>query len=96
LPRNYGWGIRHPTDTIWGFWQPDEKAPVIGDAMSKLLAQYGARLDIVFEDPAYPVSKAGYKMVYYWNQTLYSTISIGHSKHATRTIPNSHTPRRVK
>jgi hypothetical protein len=68
LPRNYGWGIRHPTDTIWGFWQPDEKAPIIGDAMSKLLAQYGASLDIVFEDPAYPVSKAGYKTVYYWNK----------------------------
>jgi hypothetical protein len=20
LPRNYGWGMRNPNDTIWGFW----------------------------------------------------------------------------
>ncbi len=81
LPNNYGWGMRLPTDAdwgsrfmrldnIWGFWQPDDKAPIIGNAMSKLLAQYGASLDIVYEDPAYPVSKVGYETVYYWNQTI--------------------------
>jgi hypothetical protein len=70
LPRNYGSGLRSPLDTIWGFWPADEKAPVIWDAMNKLLAQYGASLDIVYEDPAYPVTNAGYKTVYYWNQTL--------------------------
>lgn len=70
LPRNYGLGLRGPLDTIWGFWPADEKAPVIWSAMSKLLGQYGASLDIVYEDPAFPVSKAGYETVYYWNQTL--------------------------
>ncbi len=70
LPANYGWGMRNPDDTIWGFWPADEKAEVIGEAMSKLLAKYGAELDIVYEDTAYPVSKAGYGAVYYWNQTI--------------------------
>ena len=79
LPKNYGWGMRiptdtewgkGPTDTIWGFWQADEKSQTIASIMGKLLAQYGASLDIVFDDPAYPVSKAGYKTVYYWNQTI--------------------------
>ena len=80
LPKNYGWGMRLPTDTewglraqpdtIWGFWQADEKAQAIASIMGKLLAQYGASLDIVYEDPAYPVSKAGYETVYYWNQTI--------------------------
>lgn len=69
LPRNYGWGMRYPDDNIWGFWPADEKAPVIGEGMSKLLAQYGASLDIVFEDPAFPVSKGGYKTVYRWSET---------------------------
>ncbi len=70
LPRNYGWGIRSPTDNIWGFWAADDKAPVIGDIMSKLLAQYGASLDIAYDDPAFPVTQIGYKTVYYWNQTI--------------------------
>ncbi|MBT0159276.1 glutaminyl-peptide cyclotransferase [Candidatus Bathyarchaeota archaeon A05DMB-2] len=35
--------------------------------MGKLLAQYGERLDIVYEDPAYPVSTGGYRNIYYWN-----------------------------
>ena len=26
-------------------------------------------LDIVYDDPAYPVTKGGYQHVYYWNQT---------------------------
>lgn len=70
LPRNYGWGIRHQTDNIWGFYQPDEKAPLITNAMNVLLTRYGASLDIVYDDPAYPVTGAGYQNVYYWNQTF--------------------------
>jgi hypothetical protein len=70
LPNNYGWGIRHQTDNIWGFYQPDDKAPQIASIMNKLLTQYGASLDIVYDDPAYPVTLAGYQNVYYWNQTL--------------------------
>jgi hypothetical protein len=70
LPSNYGWGMRHSYDTIWGFWPPDSKSPVIADAANKLLAKYGASLDIVFDDSAYPVAKAGYETIYYWNQTI--------------------------
>jgi hypothetical protein len=70
LPHNYGWGMRSPNDTIWGFWPPDEKTEQTGTIMGKLLAKYGAALDIVFEDEAYPMSKAEYEAVYYWNQTI--------------------------
>ncbi|XHH07826.1 MAG: hypothetical protein ACFCUE_09635 [Candidatus Bathyarchaeia archaeon] len=70
LPQNYGWGIRHQTDNIWGFYTPDDKAPLVANAMETLLAQYGASLDIVYDDPAHPVNGAGYQTVYYWNQTL--------------------------
>lgn len=70
LPRNYGWGMRHATDTIWGFWLADDKSQTIGAAMSKLLAQYGASLDIVYDDPNYPFYNVNYKHVYYWNTTL--------------------------
>ena len=69
LPRYYGSGMRRPDDTIWGFWGPDEKSLPIAKTMDKLLAQYGLSLDIVYDDPAYPVSKVNYKSIYYWNST---------------------------
>ena len=70
LPHNYGWGMRHPNDTIWGFWPADDKSPQVGLAVSTLLAKYNVTLDIVFEDEAYPVANGQYMNVYYWNQTL--------------------------
>ena len=68
LPKNYGWGMRHPEDKIWGFWGADEKSPVIWDRVQLLLGRYGYSLDIAYEDSTYPVP-VGYKVVYYWNQT---------------------------
>lgn len=70
LPSNYGWGMRNPTDNIWGFYPTDEKSQVIWDIMSSLLSRHGASLDIVYDDPEYPISTVEYKFVYYWNQTL--------------------------
>ena len=70
LPNNYGWGMRSPNDTIWGFWPADNKSPQVGLSVSTLLAKYGVSLDIVFEDPAFPVSNGHYNTVYYWNQTI--------------------------
>lgn len=68
LPKNYGWGMRHPEDWIWGFWGPDEKSQQIWENSRKLLSQYGTSLDIVYDDPAFPVTDK-YQQIYYWNQT---------------------------
>jgi hypothetical protein len=69
LPKNFGWGMRNPNDTIWGFWITDNRTQQVAIATSDLLAMYGATLDIVYEDPAYPVTNVSYQHVYYWNQT---------------------------
>jgi hypothetical protein len=69
LPKNYGWGMRRPGDSIWGFWGPDSKSLTVGTTMGKLLAKYGVSMDIIYEDPAYPVADGGYNKVYYWNST---------------------------
>jgi len=68
LPRNYGWGMRRPDDTIWGLWSPDEKSPQIWEQLQSSLAEYDLRLDIVCDDPQYPVT-GRYSQIYYWNQT---------------------------
>ncbi|HEX9261679.1 MAG TPA: hypothetical protein VF893_04045 [Candidatus Bathyarchaeia archaeon] len=70
LPKNYGWGMRRPDDVIWGFWGPDEKSIPIGTLMGKLLAKYGVRMDIIYEDALYPVANSDYAKIYYWNATI--------------------------
>ena len=69
LPQNYGWGMRNPNDTIWGFWLTDDKTLTIAMTTSTLLSRFGVSLDIVYADPQYPVANVGYHHVYYWNQT---------------------------
>lgn len=68
LPRNYGWGLRNPHDTIWGMWGPDGKSSQIWQNSQKLLSEYGIRLDIVFDDASYPIA-GQYNRVYLWNET---------------------------
>jgi organic radical activating enzyme len=69
LPNNFGWGMRNPNDTIWGFWLADNRTQQTALVTSKLLAYYGTTLDIVYEDQSYPVAKVNYQHVYYWNST---------------------------
>jgi hypothetical protein len=71
LPENFGWGLRNPTDTIWGFWVSDNRTTQVALSTYAMLERYGTRLDIVFEDPAYPVDGMGYSEVYFWNQTVF-------------------------
>jgi hypothetical protein len=70
LPKDYGWGMRQPSDNIWGIWQvdTDSSAPVIGTKISTLIKQYGTNLDIIFDDSAYNYTQK-YSTIYYWNGT---------------------------
>ena len=69
LPKNYGYGMRYTEDKIWGFWGPDEVAPLVWIVSQKLLSQHGFSLDIVYDDSVFPF-KDKYEVVYYWNSTL--------------------------
>jgi hypothetical protein len=68
LPKDYGWGMRNPSDTIWGLWNANSASQQIWNQMQSKLAQYGSRLDIVYGDSAYNVA-GKYSQIYYWNQT---------------------------
>jgi hypothetical protein len=69
LPKDYGWGMRSIDDKIWGFWGPDDKSPLIWNNTQTLLNKYGLRLDIIYDDPAFPI-EGNYSKVYYWNKTI--------------------------
>ena len=55
-------------DTIWGLWKPDGTSQQIWTQLQNKLAQYGSKLDIVYDDTAYPVT-GKYSQIYYWNQS---------------------------
>jgi hypothetical protein len=69
LPRNYGWGMRSPNDTIWGLWGPDDKSQQIWNVTQTLLLRYGSNLDIVYEDAHFPLA-GKYSKIYYWNSSV--------------------------
>ena len=68
LPKDYGWGMRSVNDSIWGLWKPDSNSRQIWNQLQSKLEQYGSKLDIVYEDSAYPIA-GKYSQVYYWNQS---------------------------
>ena len=68
LPRNCGWGMRHPQDRIWGMWGPDDKSQQIWNISRQLISEYGLRLDIIYDDPTFYAS-GKYSRVYLWNET---------------------------
>jgi hypothetical protein len=69
LPQNLGSGFRNPLDGIWGLWPTDNRSMLIYSNMQMLLSRYGSGLDVVYEDPHYPIER-NYTQVYWWNQTL--------------------------
>jgi hypothetical protein len=70
LPKDYGWGMRHPEDKIWmPSWGPDEKAELIWSNMNKLIEKYGLRLDIIYDDSRFDFVDS-YSEVYYWNSEI--------------------------
>lgn len=67
LPDNYGWAMRHSEDRIW-YWGADELTEPLWNTTRQLLLKYGLVLDIVYDDPDYPLL-GKYSQVYYWDQT---------------------------
>ncbi|MCW4025368.1 MAG: hypothetical protein NWF01_10105 [Candidatus Bathyarchaeota archaeon] len=67
LPEDFGWGMRRPDDSIWGLWPANSTSTQIWTQLQNMLQQYGTKLDIIYNDPQYPVT-GKYAQVYYWNQ----------------------------
>jgi hypothetical protein len=67
LPQNYGWGMRHSDDKIWGIWPADETSQQIWQTLQNKIDKHGLKLDIIYEDSNYPIA-GRYNNIYYWNQ----------------------------
>lgn len=68
LPKDYGWGMRSPSDRIW-YWSSDEQTQSIWDNYQFLLTKYGLKLNIVYNDANIGFSDK-YNELYFSNMTL--------------------------
>jgi hypothetical protein len=71
LPRDYGYGFRGPNDTIWGLWKADDLSSTVWNDATRLVADYGQGLDIVYETIIgdAPV-ELPYSKLIFWNGTI--------------------------
>jgi ABC-type glycerol-3-phosphate transport system substrate-binding protein len=68
LPANFGGGMRTTVDGMWGIWHSNSTTQQVWNALQMALNKYGSKLDIIYDDPAYPTA-GRYQHVVYWNQT---------------------------
>jgi hypothetical protein len=53
LPKNYGYGMRHPDDKIW-YWGSDQETTQIWERTREIVQEYGLKLNIVYPNPYFP------------------------------------------
>jgi len=71
LPQDYGFGFRHPEDKIWGLWNADDLSPKVWDDTKLLVAQYGSRFDVVYDDAeTIDAVRSRYDKLFFWNETV--------------------------
>jgi hypothetical protein len=69
LPKDYGWGMRSPTDKMWGLWLADNDSTLIWDNLQLLIDRYGLKIDIIYENaPSNCI--VNYTELYCWNATI--------------------------
>ena len=71
LPENYGWGMRTPTDNIWGVWDADNKSQTIWNNLNQVIENYGYTFDIVYDSYWTRLfAKQHYETLIWWNGTI--------------------------
>ncbi|MGD0203772.1 MAG: hypothetical protein ABSC20_07715 [Candidatus Bathyarchaeia archaeon] len=73
VPADFGFGFRNAKDTIWGLFPADNYTSTqkIWDDTQVLLAIYGDKLNIIYDDPEIiGPTLNNYVKVFYWNQTV--------------------------
>jgi hypothetical protein len=69
LPKDYAYGFRGPSDSVWGLWGPDELSSKVWNDANNLASQYGSKLDIVYEETLQNHA-FNYTKLIFWNGTI--------------------------
>ena len=70
IPKDYGFGFRRADDNIWGLFSSDSLSAKIYKDVETLTSNYGAKLDILYDESIIEPLLSSYREVFYWNQTL--------------------------
>jgi hypothetical protein len=71
VSKDYGFGFRTVDDRVWGLFQNESLSAKIYNDIQILTGRYGARLDILYDEPEITALLLGnYSGVFYWNQTI--------------------------
>lgn len=67
LPREYGFGLRSPNDSVWQYHQVDNWTQKMYKDVTNLINQFNSSIDIVFSDPEFKNSiQNKYNKILYW------------------------------
>lgn len=70
LPSDYGFGLRSAVDHVW-LWDADDLSAKVWNDANALLAVYGSRLDIVYDDAeTWAAVQSRYERLFFWNETV--------------------------
>jgi hypothetical protein len=69
LPEHYAYGFRGPEDKIWGLFPADILSSPLCIDLNNVMEQYGNRLDIIYDDHAFPKYASFYGQLKFWNGT---------------------------
>jgi len=83
LPKDFGWGMRHPYDKIWGLWPSDDNSTAIGAMVGGLIDEYDVQMDIIYDDANFDFTDK-YSKLYFWNGSI-----TGSSKQLTALSPET-------
>jgi hypothetical protein len=67
LPDGYAYGFRGPQDKIWGLWEADSLSYNLSVSVNSLLQEYGAKLDIIYDDGLQQGNNYGYRALIRWD-----------------------------
>jgi len=70
LPKDFAYGFRGPNDKIWGLWEADAFSFKVSENLSKMLEQYGSKLDIIYNDGLQLDNT--YDKYIFWNGTIHN------------------------
>jgi hypothetical protein len=73
LPKDYAYGFRGPSDTIWGLWAAADYNDSfrISTEVGRLLGRYPNKLDIIYDDGLEANNSYGYGLILFWNGTVW-------------------------
>jgi hypothetical protein len=72
LPKDFAYGLRGPSDKIWGIWDANDTSYELCVNLDGQLKYYGTKLDVIYDDAVSYNNMRIYSKIMFWNGTVSS------------------------